>query len=118
GGSWYVEALTDKIEAEAERIFDRIKDLAKQAVPNGNHPIGEMTSGILRGIEDGWFTGEIADAAFAYQQALEKGDKKVVGVNTLTDSSAEQLEILRVSHEVERDQNELLGGRRATRDEA
>ena len=117
GGSWYVEALTDKIEADAERIFSRIKDLAKQAVPNGNHPIGEMTSGILRGIEDGWFTGEIADAAFAYQQALEKGDKKMVGVNTLTDSSADELEILRVSHEVEREQNQLLGARRATRDE-
>jgi methylmalonyl-CoA mutase N-terminal domain/subunit len=117
GGSWYVEALTDKIEADAERIFDRIKDLAKQAVPNGNHPIGEMTSGILRGIEDGWFTGEIADAAFAYQQALEKGDKKMVGVNTLTDSTADELEILRVSHEVEREQNRLLDGRRAARDE-
>jgi methylmalonyl-CoA mutase N-terminal domain/subunit len=117
GGSWYVEALTDKIEADAERIFSRIKDLAKQAVPGGEHPIGEMTSGILRGIEDGWFTGEIADAAFAYQQALEKGDKKMVGVNTLTDSATEDLEILRVSHEVEREQNRLLAGRRAARDE-
>src|SRR5437764_1590990 len=77
GGSWYVEALTDRIEADAEHIFSRIKDLARQAVPNGQHPIGEMTSGILRGIEDGWFTGEIADAAFAYQRALEKGEKKM-----------------------------------------
>jgi methylmalonyl-CoA mutase N-terminal domain/subunit len=118
GGSWYVEALTDRIEADAERIFDRIKDLARQAVPTGEHPIGEMTSGILRGIEDGWFTGEIADAAFAYQQALEKGEKKMVGVNTLVDDSADDLEILRVSHEVEREQNALLGRRRAARNEA
>jgi methylmalonyl-CoA mutase N-terminal domain/subunit len=118
GGSWYVEALTDRMEAEAERVFDRIKDLARQAVPNGEHPIGEMTSGILRGIEDGWFTGEIADAAFAYQQALEKGEKKMVGVNTLVDTDAEELEILRVSHEVERDQNRELAARRSTRDEA
>jgi methylmalonyl-CoA mutase N-terminal domain/subunit len=117
GGSWYVEALTDKIEADAERIFSRIKDLARRAVPNGQHPIGEMTSGILRGIEDGWFTGEIADSAFAYQQALEKGDKKMVGVNTLADSSTDDLEILRVSHEVEREQNRLLGARRTARDE-
>jgi methylmalonyl-CoA mutase, N-terminal domain len=117
GGSWYVEALTDKIEADAERIFSRIKDLAKQAVPNGQHPIGEMTSGILRGIEDGWFTGETADSAFAYQQALEKGDKKMVGVNTLADSVSEDLEILRVSHEVEAEQNRLLANRRATRDD-
>jgi methylmalonyl-CoA mutase, N-terminal domain len=118
GGSWYVEALTDKIEAEAERVFDRIKDMARLAVPNGRHPIGEMTSGILRGIEDGWFTGEIADAAFAYQQSLEKGDKKMVGINTLTDSIGDDLEILRVSHEVEREQNQVLGERRAGRDAA
>ncbi|HEX5119194.1 MAG TPA: methylmalonyl-CoA mutase family protein [Pseudonocardiaceae bacterium] len=118
GGSWYVEALTDKIEADAERIFDRIKDMARQAVPDGNHPIGEMTSGILRGIEDGWFTGAIADSAFAYQRALEKEEKQMVGVNTLVDSTSDDLEILRVSHEVEREQNTLLGGRRADRDQA
>ncbi|HEY1574474.1 MAG TPA: methylmalonyl-CoA mutase family protein [Pseudonocardiaceae bacterium] len=118
GGSWYVEALTDKIEADAERIFDRIKDMARQAVPDGDHPIGEMTSGILRGIEDGWFTGAIADSAFAYQRALEKEEKQMVGVHTLVDNSADDLEIMRVSHEVEREQNALLGGRRAARDQA
>ncbi|MFN2494449.1 MAG: methylmalonyl-CoA mutase [Pseudonocardiaceae bacterium] len=118
GGSWYVEALTDRIEADAERIFDRIKDMAGAAVASGAHPIGEMTSGILRGIEDGWFTGEIADAAFAYQQALEKGDKKIVGVNTLTESVTDELDILRVSHEVEREQNRLLKQRRSRRDGA
>ncbi len=118
GGSWYVEALTDRIEADAERIFDRIKDMAAAAVPSGRHPIGEMTSGILRGIEDGWFTGEIADAAFAYQQALEKGDKKIVGVNTLTESVTDELEILRVSHDVECEQNGVLQQRRSQRDGA
>jgi methylmalonyl-CoA mutase N-terminal domain/subunit len=118
GGSWYVEALTDRIEADAERIFARIKGMASAAVPSGNHPIGEMTSGILRGIEDGWFTGEIADAAFAYQHALEKGDKKIVGVNTLTGSVTDELEILRVSHEVEREQNRALALRRGQRDQA
>ena len=51
GGSWYVEALTDRIEAEAEAIFDRIRDMGG----DGQHPIGPMTTGILRGIEDGWF---------------------------------------------------------------
>ncbi|MBW0011400.1 MAG: methylmalonyl-CoA mutase, partial [Pseudonocardiales bacterium] len=117
GGSWYVEALTDRIEADVERILARIKDMAAAAVPSGRHPIGEMTSGILRGIEDGWFTGEIADAAFAYQRALEKGDKKIVGVNTLTESVTDELEILRVSHEVEREQNRVLTARRARRDQ-
>ncbi|HEX6339748.1 acyl-CoA mutase large subunit family protein [Umezawaea sp.] len=117
GGSWYVEALTDKIEAEAEKIFDRIKDMARAAVPSGEHEIGEMTSGILRGIEDGWFTGETADSAFVYQVALEKGDKKVVGVNVHTESLSENLEILRVSHEVEREQNRVLAERRGRRDQ-
>ena len=117
GGSWYVEALTDRIEADAERIFDRIKDMAVATVPSGQHPIGEMTSGILRGIEDGWFTGEIADAAFAYQHALEKGDKKIVGVNTATQSVTDELGILRVSPEVERRQTQVLARRRAQRDQ-
>jgi methylmalonyl-CoA mutase, N-terminal domain len=115
GGSWYVEALTDRLEADAERIFARIKDMA--GVPPGRHPLGEMTSGILRGIEDGWFTGEIADAAFAYQQALEKGDKKIVGVNTLIGSVTDELEILRVGHEVEHAQNRALAQRRRQRDQ-
>jgi methylmalonyl-CoA mutase N-terminal domain/subunit len=118
GGSWYVEALTDKIEAEAEQIFERIRDFARQAVPSGEHPIGEMTSGILRGIEDGYFTGEIADAAFAYANALDKGDKKMVGVNTLTGGVGDDLEILRISGEVETEQNALLARRRAARDDA
>jgi methylmalonyl-CoA mutase, N-terminal domain len=117
GGSWYVEALTDRIEDEAERIFDRIKEMARAAVPSGRHPIGEMTSGILRGIEDGWFTGEIADSAFVYQRALEKGDKKMVGVNGHTDSSTDELEIMRISHEVELAQRATLADRRAARDQ-
>src|SRR6476659_4110033 len=87
GGSWYVEALTDRLEAEAEKIFDRIKDLGGD---------GTITAGLLRGIEDGWFIGEIADASVTYQVAFEKGEKKVVGVNTLTGDVGEPLEILRV----------------------
>ncbi|MYS22564.1 methylmalonyl-CoA mutase /isobutyryl-CoA mutase large subunit [Streptomyces sp. DvalAA-14] len=117
GGSWYVEALTDRIEQDAEKIFDRIKELGAKAVPSGNHPIGPMTSGILRGIEDGFFTGEIAESAFRYQRALEKGEKGVVGVNRNTGSVTGDLEILRVSHEVERDQVQALAGRKAARDE-
>jgi methylmalonyl-CoA mutase N-terminal domain/subunit len=110
GGAWYVEALTDDIERQAEEIFTRIKDMGTD---------GTMTSGILRGIEDGWFTGEIAEAAFVYQRALEKGDKKVVGVNTLTGSvqAHDTLDILRVSHQVEKDQKAELAERRGTRDD-
>jgi isobutyryl-CoA mutase large subunit len=115
GGSWYVEALTDKIEAEAEAIFTRVK--AMGGGDEVEHAIGPMTSGILRGIEDGWFMAEIADAAFQYQVALEKGDKKVVGVNTHTRTISGELEILRVSHEVEVEQVRELTARRGGRDE-
>jgi methylmalonyl-CoA mutase N-terminal domain/subunit len=120
GGSWFIEELTDRIEADAERIFDRIKDLAALEVPSGNHSIGEMTSGVLRGIEDGWFIGEIADAAFAHQQALEKGDKKMVGVNSHTEQAdgEGELAILRISHDVETEQRAVLARRRAQRDDA
>jgi methylmalonyl-CoA mutase N-terminal domain/subunit len=107
GGSWYVEALTDKIEAEAEEIFARIREMGSD---------GSMTSGILRGIEDGWFMAETADSAFAYQTKLEKGDKKVVGVNVYAESVASELEILRVSHEVELEQVKALEARKAGRD--
>src|SRR3712207_682313 len=111
GGSWYVEALTDDIERQAEEIFTRIREMGSD---------GTITSGILRGIEDGYFTGEIAEAAFVYQRAVEKGDKKVVGVNTLTGSvdAHDKLEILRVSHQVEIDQKSELAGRREQRDDA
>ncbi|CAM5337376.1 methylmalonyl-CoA mutase OS=Streptomyces alboniger OX=132473 GN=CP975_24760 PE=4 SV=1 [Streptomyces alboniger] len=118
GGSWFVEQLTDRIEADAEKIFEQIKERGLRAHPDGQHPIGPVTSGILRGIEDGWFTGEIAESAFQYQRALEKGDKRVVGVNVHHGSVTGDLEILRVSHEVEREQVRALGARRAARDEA
>ncbi len=108
GGSWYVEALTDKLEADAEAVFARIKDLGGD---------GTITSGLLRGIEDGWFITEIADSAFQYQVALEKGDKRVVGVNTLSGDVGEPLEILRVSHEVELEQRSVVTARRAARDQ-
>src|SRR5215213_9119358 len=127
GGSWYVEALTDQIEAEANAIFDKILAMGGAALShadseslaaatrNGENPV---TRGLLRGIEDGWFMSEIAEAAFQYQTALEKGDKKVVGVNVHMDSVTTELEILRVSHEVEVEQVRELAARRAARDDA
>ncbi len=127
GGSWYVEALTDKIEAEANAIFDKILEMGgsdlrhdqtealAQSARDGENPV---TQGLLRGIEDGWFMAEIAEAAFAYQIALEKGEKKVVGVNCHRESVTSELEILRVSHEVETEQVRILEERRGGRDKA
>ncbi len=116
GGSWYVEALTDRMEQQAEQIFAQI--LRMGGGDSVSHPIGPMTSGILRGIEDGWFTGEIADSAFRYQQALEKDEKRIVGVNCHTGTVSRELDILRVSHEVELEQRDLLAARRKGRDAA
>jgi methylmalonyl-CoA mutase, N-terminal domain len=109
GGSWYVESLTDRLEAEAEQIFARIKAMS---------PDSSMTGGILRGIEEGWFMAEIAESAFVYQQKVEKGDKRVVGVNCHPETVGLPVEILRVSHEVEREQARELTARRQGRDQA
>ena len=116
GGSWYVEALTDRMEEEAEEVFARILELGRPG-PEAPHAIGPMTSGILHGIESGWFTGDIAEAAFTYQRALETGEKRIVGVNCHTDSIGRDLEILRIGREVERDQVRALRERRGARDE-
>jgi methylmalonyl-CoA mutase N-terminal domain/subunit len=109
GGSWYLEALTDRLETEAEEIFARIRAMS---------PDDTMTGGILRGIEEGWFMAEIAEASFAYQRQLEKGEKRVVGVNCHTETVESPVEILRVSHEVERAQVRELAERRSGRDQA
>ena len=118
GGSWYVEALTDRLEAQAEEIFAQIRELGVERQPDGAHPIGPITSGLLAGIESGWFTGLIADAAYDHQLAMEDGRKRVVGVNVNTDAIESPLEILRVSHEVEQAQVKELSERRAARDGA
>jgi methylmalonyl-CoA mutase N-terminal domain/subunit len=112
GGSWYVEELTDELERQAEEIFEQIRGFGDGTAQTA------MTSGILRGIESGWFTSEIAEAAFRYQTAVEKGEKKIVGVNGFESTDEQPLEILRVSGDVERDQRAELVRRRADRDDA
>jgi len=109
GGSWYVEQLTDELERQTEALFSRIREKSGD---------GSMTSGVLRGIDDGWFSAEIAESSFAYQLAMEKGEKKVVGVNCHTDTVEEPLEILRVGYQVEREQRRALAARRAERQQA
>ncbi len=109
GGSWFVEHLTDSIEAEAERIFTEIRGMGDD---------GTILSGLLRGIADGWFVAAIGDSAFRYQQQLDAGRKRIVGVNTLQEGDGEQpLEILEISDEVEREQRAAMAQRRATRDQ-
>ncbi|CAN5763568.1 methylmalonyl-CoA mutase family protein [soil metagenome] len=108
GGSWFVEWITDKVEADAEDYFAQILDLSTD---------GTVTDGLLRGIESGWFMSEISDAAFRYQRQLETGTKKIVGVNSHTGDTDAELEILRISHEVEQAQNKRLAEYRSDRPE-
>ena len=127
GGSWYVEELTDRIEAEANAIFDKILSMGGSTITSAQpekiaEAVGRgewlVTRGLLHGIEEGWFMGEIAEAAFQYQVALEKGEKRIVGVNCHEESVTHELEILRVSHEVEVEQVRALKARRLGRDDA
>jgi methylmalonyl-CoA mutase, N-terminal domain len=105
GGSWYVERMTDLQEQRAEEIFATIDQFGD----------GSMLDGVLAGIERGWFQQQMADAAFTYQQQLEKGAKVIVGVNKYVTDQDQELEILRISKEVERQQRAELGRRRAAR---
>jgi methylmalonyl-CoA mutase, N-terminal domain len=105
GGSWHVERMTDLQEQRAEEIFATIDQFGD----------GSMLDGVLAGIERGWFQQQMADAAFTYQQQLEKGAKVIVGVNKYVTSDDYELEILRISAEVERQQRAELARRRAAR---
>ena len=106
GGSWFVEDLTDKTEAAAEEYFAKVDELGD----------GSILDGMLRGIEQGYFQKEIADAAFRYQQLLEQGKKVMVGVNRFTRSVQEPPEILVISPEIEEKQKKSLAEVRANRD--
>jgi methylmalonyl-CoA mutase, N-terminal domain len=127
GGSWYVESLTDRLEAETYAIFDKMLAMGGSTLSSRDHEglasavrsgAWPMTPGVLHGIEEGWFMSQIAEAAFVYQTALEKGQKRIVGVNCHEPSVTHELEILRVSHEVEVDQVSALAARRGRRDDA
>ena len=104
GGSWFIEALTDRIESEVEDLFKQIQSSSDD---------GTMTSGILNGIATGWFSREIAESAYQYQADVEAGRAKVVGVNVHTDSGEQQLEVLKVSRHIEKHQRASLTARRS-----
>ncbi len=108
GGSWFVESLTDELEAQAEAIFARLLD-------EGD---GSMLEGVYAGIDDGWFQGEIADAAFDFERRLNRGERVLVGANAFTDAgNDEPLEILQITAEQEQQQIKRLGAIKADRNE-
>ncbi|NNC75741.1 MAG: methylmalonyl-CoA mutase, partial [Acidimicrobiia bacterium] len=108
GGSWFVEEMTDRIEARAEALFAEIEEMGG----------GSMLDGVLVGIADGWFQGAIADSAYDFEKAVASGDRTVVGVNKYTLADEPPIEILRISQDVEEGQRQALGELRRDRDSA
>ncbi|MCH7799114.1 MAG: methylmalonyl-CoA mutase [Planctomycetes bacterium] len=101
GGSWYVEALTDRLEADADEMIKTIDDLG----------------GVVEGIHQGYFRRAIAEASYRYGQEMETHDRVVVGVNAFSDGNDDhQVEILQIPHTVEQDQCDRLLDFRRDRD--
>ncbi|HEY5438090.1 MAG TPA: methylmalonyl-CoA mutase family protein, partial [Acidimicrobiales bacterium] len=99
GGSWFVEELTNEMARQAEEIFAEIMELGK----------GSMLEGCIRGIEENWFQGRIADSAYALERAFNDGQRVIVGVNDFTEGNNDaDLEILRITNEDERKQVQRL----------
>jgi methylmalonyl-CoA mutase N-terminal domain/subunit len=73
---------------------------------------------VLRGIEDGWFQGALADSAYAFEKALGSGERVIVGVNKYASTDEEQLDILRIGSEVEVTQRARIAAVRSGRNEA
>lgn len=94
GGSWFVEEMTDRMEAQILDILDQVDRMGD----------GSMLDGVLRGIEEGWFQTALADSAYEFEKALDSGERAIVGVNKYADAEEEELEILRIGADIEREQ--------------
>jgi len=107
GGSWYVESLTDEMEQAAEAMFAHLDDLGR----------GSMLQGVYEAIDNGWFQGAIAEAAYQFERTINRGDRVVVGVNRFTEGNEDDdLDILQITHEQEQEQIKRLQAVRADRD--
>jgi methylmalonyl-CoA mutase N-terminal domain/subunit len=107
GGSWYVEALTDEMEAEAEAIFAHLDDIGG----------GSMLEGAYAGIDDNWFQRRIADSAYELERAQNDGRRIIVGVNDFTEGNDEDaLDLLKITNEDEARQLKRLAEVRESRD--
>jgi methylmalonyl-CoA mutase N-terminal domain/subunit len=100
GGSYFVEALTDRMEAAAYEYFAKIDELG----------------GMVEAVKRGFPQREIADAAFALQQEYDTGGRKLVGVNSYTEGGDGEIEILRIDPALERKQIGRVQAVRARRD--
>lgn len=101
-GSYFVESMTDELEAEAEEIFAEI----------------DQVGGVVPGIEAGWFQQRIANSAMRQQEEVESGYRTIVGVNDFTDGSEKvEIDTLRIGPEVEERQRAAMAKMREGRDD-
>ena len=99
GGSYYLETLTDELEARVCAYLETIDEMG----------------GMLPAIESGYVQREIQDAAYRYQQALESGDAVVVGVNRFKEDGEPHLELMRLDPQIEENQRRRLAELRGQR---
>lgn len=103
GGSWYIEALTDRMERDAEALFTQI----------------EEQGGVVRGIEQGWFQRKIAESAARQQWEIEQHRRVIVGVNEFTTAEEElAIPVLKVGARAEQEQRARMAEMRAARDQS
>ncbi|MDZ4674474.1 MAG: methylmalonyl-CoA mutase family protein [Gemmatimonadota bacterium] len=102
GGSWYLEALTDRLEAEAEEIFQQI----------------EAQGGVVAAVEAGWIQRQISESAMRFQGEVESGRRTIVGVNAFEEAAEADVAILKIGDAADRSQRERLERLRRTRDTA
>jgi methylmalonyl-CoA mutase N-terminal domain/subunit len=107
GGSFFVEALTDEIEAEAMAYVEELREMGE----------GSVRDGVLAGIERGYFHREIQGAAYEYQERVEEGEEVVVGVNRYATDEDTRPDLLRVSEETQDRQLSRLAEVKAERDD-
>ena len=109
GGSYFVEALTDEMERQAEELFAHLDALGG----------GSLLEGCIRGIEENWFQGRIADSAFDLERKINRGDRVVVGVNRFTEGNDDSsMELLEITNEDEARQLKRLDVVRHDRNQA
>ncbi|MEO0494546.1 MAG: methylmalonyl-CoA mutase family protein [Actinomycetota bacterium] len=109
GGAPYVEWMTDEMERQAEAVFAHLDELGD----------GSILEGVYAGIENGYFVGEIADAAYRFEREVNADQRIIVGVNGYTDGNDEdETNLLRIDHSVEELQRKRLEAVKQERDSA
>ena len=109
GGSWFIEELTDQLEAEAEEMFAHI-DAAGD---------GSMLEGAFRLIDEGWYQSGIADAAYEFEKKVNAGRRVVVGASAFTEGSEDdEIDLLKITNDDEQRQIKRLAQVRADRSQA